>query len=65
MTIAYIKSNVLRRTLLIAYLPIIPPMVLAIACFKVAGVFVEEVKDFSGDIWRAIRQCWDGEDVRT
>lgn len=67
MTIAYIKSNTLRRTLIVVLLPLLPIIFGAIASVKAADAFIEELKDqtFGGisGLWDALKSCWNGEDV--
>lgn len=64
MTIAYIKSSVLRRTILIVCVPFLPFIFGGIAFTKALDVFIEEFKDQSGQgcggIFTAIRDCWNG-----
>ena len=68
MTIAHIKSNTLRRTLLVLLLPLLPVLFGGIALVQAADAFIEELKDQcgqgSGGFWSAIKDCWNGEDVR-
>lgn len=67
MTIAYIKSNTLRRTILIICVPLLPFIFGGIAFFKALNTFIEELKDQFGQgcggIFTAIRDCWNGADV--
>ena len=67
MTIAYIKSNTLRRTLIVVLLPILPVIFAGIAFVKAADAFIEEIKAQTfggiGGLWEALSACWRGEDV--
>lgn len=67
MTIAYIKSNALRRTILVICVPFLPFIFGGIAFVKGLDVFIEELKDQFGQgcggIFTAIQDCWNGADV--
>lgn len=67
MTIAYIKSNTLRRTILIVCVPLLPFIFSGIAFVKALDTFIEELKDQFGQgcggIFTAIRDCWNGAGV--
>lgn len=67
MTIAYIKSNTLRRTILIVCILLLPFIFGGIAFFKALNTFVKELKNQLGQgcggIFTAIRDCWNGADV--
>ena len=67
MTIAYIKSNTLRRTILVICIPLLPFIFGAIALVKALDTFIEELKDQFGQgcggIFTAIRDCWSGEGI--
>jgi len=67
MTIAYIKSNTLRRTILIVCVPFLPSIFGGIAFVKALDTFIEEFRSQFGQgcggIFTAIRDCWNGVDV--
>lgn len=70
MTIAYIKSNTLRRTLIVVLLPFLPIVFSILAAVRAADAFIEEMKDQCnwgrgavGGLWASIRDCWNGVDV--
>jgi hypothetical protein len=67
MTIANIKSNTLRRTLLVIAIPLLPVIITCIALVSAADAFIEECKDqlYQGgsrfsDLWEAVCYCWKG-----
>lgn len=65
MTIAHIKSNALRRTLLVISLALFPVVLTLLSLVKAADAFIEEFKDQcwqGGDGWHglygAVCECW-------
>lgn len=63
MTLAYIKSNTLRRALLVVSILLFPFVLLVLGLIKAADAFVEEVKDQTGGgdgIWDSVKGCWKG-----
>lgn len=68
MTIAHIKSNVLRRGLLILMVPFLPAFILLAALWAALPAFWEELcgqpSQWGGGLWDSIKCCWRGDDVR-
>lgn len=67
MTIAHIKSNALRRTLLVALVPFLPVIIMIAALLAALPAFWEELCAQStqggGGIWDSIKCCWRGDDA--
>lgn len=67
MTIAYIKSNALRRVILVALTPLIPVILIFYAAIAACDAFIDEMKDQCGQggcgLWAAFVDCWNGRDV--
>jgi hypothetical protein len=68
MTLAYIKSNTLRRTAIILLIPVLPFLFFVTSVAVALPIFWEQ---FTGELtqggtglWRAIKDCWRGVDVR-
>lgn len=62
MTIAHIKSNALRRTLLVIAVPLLPVLIAGVSFVVAADAFIEEFKDQwtqgGYGIWDSVRECW-------
>lgn len=59
MTIAHIKSNALRRTLLVLIVPLLPLLIAGAAALVALCAFADAfIGEFRGGFWRSVRDCW-------
>ena len=65
MTLAHIKSQTLRRTLLCVCVPLLPVIIIVIAAVAALGAFWEELKYQSSQgvfgVWDSVKSCWRGD----